>query len=570
MSVFRILVFTDSHLGYKERDEIRSNDSFAAFEESLIHASRAHVDFALHAGDMFDIQKPSQYTLHRTLRILSHYCLGEREHEFRVIRLFPEAIPGADEPPANVRQGSRSQRIYNFERSAQVKIKLPLFMIHGNHDPPLSQEGGAEVVAAVDVLEAANLVNDIGKIDDLDNVIVRPVILEKGDTRIALYGIGYIGDERMNRLFTLKKITFQPVSDENCFNILLIHQNRYKGQTQGGGVPAKRCVHEEMLPSFFDIVIWGHEHDCEIEPKESLAGHYYISQPGSAVYTSMRRGEATVKKNGILEVFERKFRFHSFPLLTPRAFVLRQVGIASRDDLWQRLTVEAELALKETHVFNSDRKICWDRSIAILNSELELEPSSVVASDNNDNGDPGSELEQQIRSLNDNSLPLIRLRVELPTDYNTDTFSASRFGANFQDLLANPQDMILLSRLSKAKQNPGNDKNPNDDVEMPNNEDGDDDDDPENMIFKYMEDKGALKIFAQQDLNNCVKKYANKIDLTALDSMIRITVQEYIRTLRNLPEYSDDRMLEAIGQMRDAGTSSLQMSITPTPNRDAA
>ena len=39
----RIMVATDNHLGYAERDPIRGNDSFAAFEEILILAKRHNV-----------------------------------------------------------------------------------------------------------------------------------------------------------------------------------------------------------------------------------------------------------------------------------------------------------------------------------------------------------------------------------------------------------------------------------------------------------------------------------------------------------------------------------------------
>ena len=35
-SVIKIVISTDNHLGYKERDPIRSMDSFAAFEEVKI------------------------------------------------------------------------------------------------------------------------------------------------------------------------------------------------------------------------------------------------------------------------------------------------------------------------------------------------------------------------------------------------------------------------------------------------------------------------------------------------------------------------------------------------------
>jgi len=34
--IIRILIHTDSHLGYRDRDPLRGNDSFASFEESLV------------------------------------------------------------------------------------------------------------------------------------------------------------------------------------------------------------------------------------------------------------------------------------------------------------------------------------------------------------------------------------------------------------------------------------------------------------------------------------------------------------------------------------------------------
>lgn len=34
-SVFKIFITTDNHLGYKEHDPIRGNDSFDAFDEAL-------------------------------------------------------------------------------------------------------------------------------------------------------------------------------------------------------------------------------------------------------------------------------------------------------------------------------------------------------------------------------------------------------------------------------------------------------------------------------------------------------------------------------------------------------
>ena len=42
-NLFRIMLATDTHVGYKERDPVRGNDSFVTFEEILQHAQRENV-----------------------------------------------------------------------------------------------------------------------------------------------------------------------------------------------------------------------------------------------------------------------------------------------------------------------------------------------------------------------------------------------------------------------------------------------------------------------------------------------------------------------------------------------
>jgi double-strand break repair protein MRE11 len=39
----------------------------------------------------------------------------------------------------------------------------------------------------------------------------------------------------------------------------------------------------------------GHEHECLIDPEESLSGEFFVSQPGSSIATSLCQGEAVDK-----------------------------------------------------------------------------------------------------------------------------------------------------------------------------------------------------------------------------------------------------------------------------------
>ena len=75
-------------------------------------------------------------------------------------------------------------------------IDLLLFCIHGNHDDPVRESAGAseELLSALDLLAAANLINYFGRSESAERVDLHPVLLAKGRTRLALYGLGYTPD----------------------------------------------------------------------------------------------------------------------------------------------------------------------------------------------------------------------------------------------------------------------------------------------------------------------------------------------------------------------------------------
>ncbi|KAJ2450239.1 meiotic recombination, partial [Coemansia sp. RSA 2424] len=71
-----ILIATDNHLGYLERDPIRGQDSFHAFSEIMQLARTRNVDMVLLGGDLFHDNKPSRKCLHQALTIFKQRCLG--------------------------------------------------------------------------------------------------------------------------------------------------------------------------------------------------------------------------------------------------------------------------------------------------------------------------------------------------------------------------------------------------------------------------------------------------------------------------------------------------------------
>ena len=57
----------------------------------------------------------------------------------------------------------------------------------------------------------------------------------------------------------------------------------------------QQSVPEGMFDDSIDLVVWGHEHDCRIVPEPVAGKHYYITQPGSSVATSLADGESLEK-----------------------------------------------------------------------------------------------------------------------------------------------------------------------------------------------------------------------------------------------------------------------------------
>ena len=112
--------------------------------------------------------------------------------------------------------------------------------------------------------------------------------------------------------------------EKKWFNIFTLHQNRDLGRG------SKNCVHESMIPEWMDLVVWGHEHECLINPSESLVGTFRIVQPGSSVATSLTAGESRRKQVGLLEIKGQQFRLRPLTLTCVRGFAVGDVNLGER------------------------------------------------------------------------------------------------------------------------------------------------------------------------------------------------------------------------------------------------
>ena len=248
---FKILICSDTHLGAHEKSKELQNDCYLAFEEILQKAEENEIDFIIHGGDFFDEQNPTKWCLTQTMNLMRKYLNGKPKNDYRVIYSMNE----------------NEDNSFSYNQG----IKYPMYCIHGNHDIP----SGIENISGLDILQTTGLINFIGK--DINNTInennenneysneilqLTPIIFIKNETRIALYGMSYKQHKEMHEIWAKGKVSIIEPEGE-YFKILVVHQDVVK-HNEIHAIPK-----ELLLKHDFNLVIFGHEHECIIQEGEN-------------------------------------------------------------------------------------------------------------------------------------------------------------------------------------------------------------------------------------------------------------------------------------------------------------
>ena len=372
-------------------------------------AKQRDVDMVLLAGDLFHDNKPSRKSMYQVMRSLRMNCYGEKPCELEMLSDASETFAGAFNH-------------VNYE-DPDINVAIPVFSIHGNHDDP----SGQDYLAALDILQMSGLINYYGRTPESDNILIKPVLLQKGNTKLALYGMSNVRDERLFRTFRDGNVKFfQPgTQKDDWFNLMSVHQNHH-AYTETGYLP------EHFLPDFLDLVVWGHEHECLIEPRTNPETNFRVMQPGSSVATSLVKGEAEPKQVAIVSVRGKDFDCESIRLKTVRPFVMKEVTLA--DDRNMR-----ELAQQHE---NKPKLIKYLSDIV---EELIAEANESWLAVQRESGE----------GLDEDSeppLPLVRLRVEYtpPEGGNYEIENPQRFSNRFVGKVANTSDVVQYHRKRQA------------------------------------------------------------------------------------------------------------------------
>ncbi|KAF9078545.1 Mre11 DNA-binding presumed domain-containing protein [Rhodocollybia butyracea] len=518
---FRILLATDNHIGYNERDPIRGQDSVNTFGEILQLAKKHQVDFVLLAGDLFHENKPSRESLYRTIALLREYTMGDN----------PVQIDLLSDPADGKAEGFSFPAI-NYE-DPNLNVGIPVFSIHGNHDDP--QGAGAEgALGALDVLSVSGLVNYMGKIDlpvaptsdpesSSSGIAVRPVLLRKGKSHLGMYGIGNVKDTRMHFELRSNRVRmFTPRDKDNWFNLLLVHQNRVKHGPQD-------FVPEGMFDDCIDLVVWGHEHDCRIIPEPVTGKNYYISQPGSSVATSLADGEALPKHVALLSIHNKEYKMEPIPLRTVRPFVLEEVVLSE-------IAEEEDLDLSDQIEISKFLKAKVNALIDKANEQWE-ERNVEATKDGGEALDP--------------MLPLVRLKVD--TTGVSEMSNPIRFGQEFQGRIANPRDMLVFHRTKKSTRSS---KVTADEPELSI-------DDPDlsvseklakvrvaTLVQEYLSAQ-ELQLLGENGMSDAIQMFVEKDDIHAIQTHVARSLKSIMKDVQAKPDVEEENLDDALAEAKE-------------------
>ncbi len=493
----RILVATDNHVGYNERDPVRGDDSWRTFHEVMCLAKERDVDMVLLAGDLFHENKPSRKSMYQVMRSLRMNCYGDKPCELEMLSDASETFQGAFNH-------------VNYE-DMDINVAIPVFSIHGNHDDP-SGEGH---LAALDLLQMSGLLNYYGRTPESDNIQIKPVLLQKGHTKLALYGLSNVRDERLFRTFRDSKVKFfQPnTQKDDWFNIMSVHQNHH-AYTETSHLP------EHFLPEFLDLVIWGHEHECIIDPRTNPEMNFKVMQPGSSVATSLAPGEAVPKHVAIVSVTGREFITENIRLKTVRPFVMKEIVLNEEK--------EAQRFAKK----DNNRTELTRFLVKIVEGLIEQAKAEWLEAQEGSHED-GDEVPEV-------PLPLIRLRVEVsaPDGGNFDCENPQRFSNRFVGKVANINDVVQFHRKKKNTSARRTRDDVADEAVMSHLQ-GLDTVAVEKLVREYLAAQ-SLTILPQNYFGDAVSQYIDKDDKHAMEMFVNESLANQIKHLLELDRDDED------------------------------
>ncbi|KAJ8603185.1 hypothetical protein MRB53_042238 [Persea americana] len=451
-NTIRMLVATDNHVGYNERDAIRGDDSWKSFHEIMCLAKERDVDMVLLAGDLFHENKPSRKAMYQVMRSLRMNCFGDKPCELEILNDDTETFQGQ----VSVGPASSSLTFAGHSRmqTTQMTTSTSAF--------PCSRSTG---------------------------------------------------------IMMIRQAYVKSIDNEPRCPRLTRSRNAY---TETNYLP------ENYLPEFMDLVVWGHEHECLIEPRYNAEMQFHVMQPGSSVATSLAPGEAVSKHVAIVSIEGKKFRSEKIPLKTVRPFVMKEINLIEERGM-------KELAKKE----NNRTQITRHLEGIVKTLIEEAREQWKAAQGSGEDGDAEEPSSDQI------PLPLIRLRVDYtaPEGSRFDCENPQRFSNRFVGKVANVNDVVQFHRKKAgARRNQVDAEVPEqavlaqltlDNVKV------------EKLVREFLEAQ-ALTILPQNSFGDAVSQFVDKDDKHAMEIFVSESLSTQIKHLVTGDGEDEDAITKAM------------------------
>lgn len=262
-----IAIVSDFHLGYERFRE----DAYRQASEALEEASKL-ADAIIIPGDVFDMRAPRPDVLAEAINLFRN--LSKKEWKSRVTKV---------------------------EAANKSFTSVPVIAIPGTHE---RRAQGAE--NPVNLLGLAGLIVDVS-----DGY----AIIEKGNEKVMVFGIGGVSDERF--LETINRLDPKPLKGH--FSIFMFHQSAYEL------LPfSDEFVHLEELPAGFDLYVGGHIHN-RVEKK--VHGKPFLI-PGSTVLTQLKDAEQEEKGFYLFDTSTGTYTFHK---INSRKLIVVKLSLDTAD-----------------------------------------------------------------------------------------------------------------------------------------------------------------------------------------------------------------------------------------------
>lgn len=335
----KIGILSDFHFGYAYTSELEE-DSFDNANEAITKALDS--DLIIIAGDLFDRRVPKTDVLANAIKILTKPLTVENTG-IRLIKCDKEL-----------------KKI-----SERTLSHLPVVAIHGTHE----RKGiGQNIVQA---LENAGILIHLDK---------NTIVFEKNGKRVAIHGMSGVPERYAKN--NLEE--WNPKPEEDCFNILLLHQSIDPFIYSPLEPPSLKI---ENLPRGFDLIVDGHLH---IAGQEKF-GNTTMIFPGSTISTQLERNEAEAQKGFYKLELCQEVKINFIPLENNRKFFYEEIEIKGnipfRDQVETKLRdilykqdgkpplIKIKIKGKETEILEQDLKELErkysDRAFVFFVKELE-------------------------------------------------------------------------------------------------------------------------------------------------------------------------------------------------------